>query len=406
MLIVGAGHAGAHAAIKLRELNYAGSIGLLSDEAAHPYERPPLTKGFFNGKVTLGDLLIRPEPYWAENGIEVLLEHRVTALDPAAHVVTTSRGTHITYGHLVWAAGAAPIKVPIPGADLPGVHFLRSLADAQRFGPELRPGARIVVIGGGYIGLEVASSCVTAGASAAVLESRSRLLSRVTGTELSERLLRLHRDRGVQVELDAQVVEVLERDGRASGVLLADGRTIDADSVLMAVGVAPNTAVLAAAGAECSNGVDIDAHCRTSLADVYAVGDCANFPYQGVRTRLESVQNAAAQGAHVAALLAGDTSAYSLEPYFWSDQFDARIKTVGLVRDYDDQVVRCGRDEGSFSVVYLKDGRVQAVDTVNAMKDYVDARKLLGHKVSPELIRDSSIRLREALLGREYTDAL
>jgi 3-phenylpropionate/trans-cinnamate dioxygenase ferredoxin reductase subunit len=398
VLVVGAGHAGTQVAATLAA-SFEGSVGVLSNERCEPYERPPLTKGFLAGDVTERELLLRPSTFWQSSGVTLLLDKEVTTLDAEAHVVVTSQGDRFAYGRLVWAAGADPVGIGLPGMKLPGVHELRTLEDTVRFRAEVGAGTNVVVIGGGYIGLEAASVSVKLGADVTIVESRSRLLARVTGPEVAEYLLRRHLESGARVELEASVTGVTESCGRASGVLLGDGREIPADVILLSVGVRPTIAVLAAAGARCRNGVEIDLQGRTSLPDVYAVGDCTCFPLDGGElVRLESLQNAVEQGEVVARSIMGEDVAYRVVPYFWSNQYDVKIKTIGLFTGYDQAIVRQGADSSTFSVVYLREGRVCAVDSINAMKDYVDARRVLGARIAADVVRDSAVRLRDAIL--------
>ncbi|WP_052336984.1 NAD(P)/FAD-dependent oxidoreductase [Nocardioides alkalitolerans] len=396
VLIVGGGHAAVQVAAGLAG-KYEGSVGVLSAELHHPYQRPPLTKGYLSGEVDEHELLLRPASFWEAPGVSLLLGHRVTAVDAEAHVVSTQHGVRYSYGTLVWAAGAEPLRIGLTGADLPGVHELRTLADTAQFKREIGPGARVVVIGGGYVGLEAASASVHAGAEVSVVEAQSRLLSRVTGADVAEHVRQHHLASGVTIELDATVVGVMDRGGRAGGVVLGDGRELAADVVLISVGIRPASSVLADAGARCSNGVEIDLRGRTSLPDVYAAGDCTCFPTEdGARMRLESLQNAVEQGDVVAQTILGEEATYSVVPYFWSNQVNLKIKTIGLVSGHDETLVRRGPAPGSLTVVYLRGGRVCAVDAVNAMKDYVDARHVLGARVDPNLVTDPTTRLRDA----------
>jgi len=398
VLIVGGGHAAVQVAAGLAG-KFEGSIGVFSAELDQPYQRPPLTKGFLSGEVDEHELLLRPASFWQTPGISLLLDHRVTAVDAEAHVVSTQHGARYGYGTLVWAAGAEPLRIGLAGADLPGVHELRTLADTAQFKSEVGPGTRVVVIGGGYVGLEAASASVHAGAQVTVVEAQSRLLARVTGADVAEHVLQHHLASGVVVELDATVVSVTEHDGRAGAVILDDGREIAADVVLISVGIRPASSVLADAGARCSNGIEIDLQGRTSLPDVYAAGDSTCFPTgDGARMRLESLQNAVEQGDIVARTILGEDVTYEVVPYFWSNQVNLKIKTIGLVSGHEQALVRRGHEPGSLTVVYLREGRVCAVDAINAMKDYVDARKVLGARVDPDLVTDPSTRLRDTLV--------
>jgi 3-phenylpropionate/trans-cinnamate dioxygenase ferredoxin reductase subunit len=285
------------------------------------------------------------------------------------------------------------------------VHELRTLEDTARFRAEVGPGTKVVVIGGGYVGLEAASAGVEHGADVTIVEAQPRLLARVTGPEVADYLLQRHREAGAHVELGAMVAGISESDGVARGVLLADGREIEADVVLVSVGVRPASAVLDAAGARCSNGVEIDLQGRTSLPDIFAAGDCTCFPRgDGSYMRLESLQNAVEQGDVVAKTILGEETSYEVVPYFWSNQCGVKIKTIGLFNGYDESLVRADPTAGTFSVVYLKDGRVCAVDSINAMKDYVDARKIVGSLVDHDLARDPSTRLRDAVVETQADD--
>ena len=398
VLIVGAGHAGVHVAATLAA-SFEGSIGLLSAESCEPYEKPPLTKGFLAGEVTEHELLLKPSTFWQSSGVTLLLHQEVATVDAEEHAVVTAKGDRFTYGSLVWAAGADPMRIGLPAKELPGVHELRTLEDTVRFRDEVTSGTRVVVVGGGYIGLEAASACVKLGADVTIVESLSRLLSRVTGPEVAEYLLRRHLESGARVELDASVVGIGETDGRASSVRLGDGRELAADVVLVSVGIQPTVGVLAQAGARCSNGVEVDRQGRTSLPGVYAAGDCTCFPVDGGGfLRLESLQNAVEQGEVVAQTIKGEEAAYVVVPYFWSNQYDIKIKTIGLFAGYDETIVRQGANPDSFSVIYLRQGRVCAVDSINAMKDYVDARRVLGARVGVDVVQDPALRLRDAIL--------
>jgi 3-phenylpropionate/trans-cinnamate dioxygenase ferredoxin reductase subunit len=405
VVVVGAGHAGVQVAATLAG-SFEGSIALLSAEQNEPYEKPPLTKGFLTGEVDEHDLLLKPSAYWHTSGLALLLGQRVTLVDAENHVVVTERGDQFSYGSLVWSAGAHPVRIGLPTTDLSGVHELRTLDDTKRFRREVQPGSKVVVVGGGYVGLEAASACVKLGADVTILESQPRLLARVTGPEVANYLLRRHRDSGARVELNTSVAAIGERNGRASGVQLDDGREIPADVVLVSVGIRPTVDVLAAAGARCSNGVEVDRQGRTSLLDVFAAGDCTCFPADGGTTvRLESLQNAVEQGEVVAKSLMGETAAHALVPYFWSNQYDIKLKTIGLFNGYDDVVVRNSADPDSFSVIYLREGLVCAVDSINAMKDYVDARRVLGRHLLTDVAQDAAVRLRDATVADQPVDA-
>ena len=402
VLIVGAGHGGAQAAIALRQNKFASTIAIVGDEPEHPYERPPLSKEYLSGEKAFERMLIRPPAFWTERQVDMLLGRRVVAVDPAAHTVQTDDGGTLRYGALVWATGGAPRLLPCGGHDLTGVHTVRTRADAHRMMAELPSATRAVVVGGGYIGLEAAAVLAKAGKQVTVLEALPRVLARVAGEPLSRFYEAEHRAHGVDVRLDAAVAAIEGRDGRVTGVLLADGETIPADMVIVGIGIVPAVEPLLAAGAAGGNGVAVDARCRTSLPDVYAIGDCAhhaNAFADGADIRLESVQNANDQATVVAKAITGAPVDYHAVPWFWSNQYDLRLQTVGLSIGYDQVVTRGQPAARSFSVVYLKQGRVIALDCVNATRDYVQGRALVvdGARPEPSRLADPAIPLKHVL---------
>lgn len=386
VLIVGAGHGGAQAAVLLRQNKFEGTIGLLGDEPDPPYERPPLSKEYFSGEKTFERILIRPEKFWAERNIDLLLNRRVTTVDPADHKVILADGSTVEYGILVWATGGNPRQLPCAGMDLAGVHGVRTRADADRMLGELDTTDRVVVIGGGYIGLEAAAVLSKFGKHVTVLEAMDRVLARVAGEPLSRFYEAEHRAHGVDVQLGAKVDSMVGENGKVTGVRMHDGNVLPADMVIVGIGIVPAVEPLIAAGAAGGNGVDVDEFCRTTLPDIYAIGDCAmhaNAFADNARIRLESVQNANDQAAVVAKAITGNPVAYHAVPWFWSNQYDLRLQTVGLSIGFDQAIVRGDPATRSFSVVYLRDGQVLALDCVNATKDYVQGRALVTGKLAP-----------------------
>lgn len=402
IVIVGAGHGGAQCAIALRQAGFEGTVTIVGRECEPPYERPPLSKEYFAREKTFDRLYIRPPQFWEEKGVRLMLGIEVTAIDPASKQLTLSDGSSFGYGKLVWATGGDPRKLPVPGGSLSGVHGVRTREDCDTLMGEIDGGAKnICVIGGGYIGLEAAAVLTKMGCKVTLLEALPRVLARVAGPELSAFYEKEHRDHGVDLRTGA-TVEALEGEGRVTGVRLGDGSVLPADAVIVGIGIVPAVAPLIAAGAAGCNGVDVDEYCRTSLPDIYAIGDCAAFACDfadGKVMRVESVQNANDQATCVAKAICGDEKPYHAFPWFWSNQYDLRLQTAGLSVGYDQTVVRGSPDARAFSVVYLKGGKVIALDCVNMVKDYVQGRKLVEAGVSPNQQRlgDVSVALKELL---------
>lgn len=386
VLVVGAGHGGAQAAVALRQNKFEGSIAVVGDEPELPYERPPLSKEYFSGEKTFDRILIRPATFWEERKVDMLLGKRVASVDPAAHQVTLTDGSTIGYGKMIWATGGAPRRLTCGGHDLVGVHGVRTREDADRMLSELDRTTNVVVIGGGYIGLEAAAVLSKFGKKVTVLEALDRVLARVAGEALSRFYEAEHRAHGVDVQLNAKV-DCIVGEGRVTGVRMADGSVLPADMVIVGIGIIPAVEPLIEAGAAGGNGVDVDEYCRTSLPDIYAIGDCAmhtnNFA-DGARIRLESVQNANDQANVAAKDILGIAEPYHAVPWFWSNQYDLRLQTMGLSLGYDETVLRGDPANRSFSVVYLKNGKVLALDCVNAVKDYVQGKALVVGGHSPD----------------------
>jgi 3-phenylpropionate/trans-cinnamate dioxygenase ferredoxin reductase subunit len=399
IVIVGAGHGGAQAAIALRQNKFEGTIAMIGDEIDLPYERPPLSKDYLSGDKPFERILIRPPAFWDERKITMLLSRHVVRIDADAHTVTTGGGESFGYGILIWAAGGAPRRLTCEGHDIAGVHTVRTRADVDQMMGELPGVTRAVVIGGGYIGLEAAAVLTKFDKQVVLLETLDRVLARVAGEPLSRFYEAEHRAHGVDVRLGV-TVDGIVGDRTVSGVRLADGEVIDCEMVIVGIGIIASVQPLLDAGADGGNGVAVDDHCRTSLPDVYAIGDCAlhaNRFGASTQIRLESVQNANDQANVVAKTIVGEPTRYDAVPWFWSTQYDLKLQTVGLSLGYDDAVLRGDPATRSFSVVYLKQGRVIALDCVNATKDYVQGRKFVVEGLSPEraLLADASVPLKE-----------
>lgn len=405
VLIVGTGHGGAQTAITLRQMKFGGSIGLLSEDHVLPYERPALSKEYLAGERSFDRLLIRKPEFWTDNGIAMLLDRSVRALDPPAHQIILSDGSRMRYERLVWAAGGTPRRLLCAGNDLAGVHTIRSIADVDRLVAELPSVRRVVVVGGGYIGLEVAAVLHKLGKTVVLLEGLDRVLARVAGEPLSRFYEAEHRGHGVDVRLGVSVERIEGSKDKADGVRLTSGEIIPADLVVVGIGIVPAIEPLIRAGAATDNGVHVDEFCRSSLPDVYAIGDCASqiscFA-GGRRVRLESVQNATEQAACVARALAGNPQPYRTVPWFWSNQYDLRLQTIGLSLGFEDAVIRGNPAMRSFSIVYLRCGKVIALDCVNSPRDYAQGRKLVETAASPprDALADASRPLKELITAR------
>jgi len=401
VLIVGAGHGGAQAAIALRQAGYAGPVTMVGRDVEAPYERPPLSKEYLARDKPFERIMIRPVQFWADKGVELKLGVSVVKVDPAAHVAVLSDGTQLGYEALIWATGGDPRRLSCPGAELAGIHYVRDKADADRMMAELDAGARnVAVIGGGYIGLEAAAVLTKLGCKVTLLEALDRVLARVAGEDLSRFYEAEHRSHGVDLRTGAMVEEILGDGTKVTGVKLADGSTVPAEMVVVGIGIVPAVGPLIEAGAAGANGVDVDEYCRPSLPDIYAVGDCAahaNAFAGGAVIRLESVQNANDMATTAARAICGDPQPYHALPWFWSNQYDLKLQTAGLSLGHDATVLRGDPQTRSFSVIYLKDGRFIAIDCVNAVKDYVQARKLIeaGASINPQQLVNTQTPLKD-----------
>lgn len=401
ILIVGAGHGGAQAAIALRARKFAGSITVVGEEPQLPYERPPLSKDYLAGDKPFERLLIRPPAFWSERDVTMLTGQRVVAVDADAHRVTTADGTTLGYGQLIWATGGHARRLTCRGHHLPRIHTVRNAADVDRLKAELPDTARVVVVGAGYIGLESAAVLRSLGKAVTVVEAQDRVLARVAGADLSRFYAAEHRARGVDLRLTTAVAAI-EGDDRASGVRLADGELIECDMVIVGIGIVPAVEPLLAAGAAGGDGVDVDALCRTSLPDIWAIGDGARYASafaEGRMVRVESVGNATDMASTVAKALTGAPEPYAAVPWFWSNQYDLKLQTVGLSAGHDAAVLRGEPEARSFSLVYLRGGRVVALDCVNATRDYVQGRALVtaGAMVAPAMLADAGTPLKAML---------
>ncbi|MBP7915342.1 MAG: FAD-dependent oxidoreductase [Vitreoscilla sp.] len=387
-VIIGAGQAGVTTAEALRSGGYAGTITLLGDEPYGPYHRPPLSKAWLAGEITEGQLVMRAPEMLARKDISLRTSASVVAVDRAARQVRLADGEMLPYTGLVFATGCSPRTLPIPGADASNVLALRTRTDASRIADLMaacgESGAPVVVIGGGFIGLEVAATARKKGLRVTVLEAAPRLLGRVLAPVLSEWYAALHRRHGVDLVLDARIAAIETAAHQAVGVRLADGRHLPCGLVVLGVGVTANDQLAVAAGLACDRGIIVDACARTTDPLIVAAGDCtARRLVDGTLLRLESVQNATEQAKSAAAALLGHNRPFTATPWFWSDQYDKKLQMAGLSGGEDAWAVRGDSDSASFSVYHFQAGRLIAVDSINGAKDHLLARKLLEAGVSP-----------------------
>jgi 3-phenylpropionate/trans-cinnamate dioxygenase ferredoxin reductase component len=386
ILILGAGQAGAQAVDSLRREGFAGRLVLIGDEPHLPYQRPPLSKQFLAGEMAEDRLFFRHQAYYDQHRVELKLGRRATRIDPAARQVSLADGEMLAYDRLMLCTGAKSRPLTCPGAELAGVHYLRGVADVTAMRPGLKAGARVVIIGGGYIGLETAATARKLGCAVTVLEMADRVMNRVVASSVSEYFAHEHRTQGIKIICNTRVVR-LEGTGHVERVVCADGSAYEADLLVVGVGALPNSELAAEAGLACENGITVDEYCRTSDAAIYAAGDCTHHPSLRfeMRVRLESVDNAFEQAKTAALNLLGKPTVHDRVPWFWSDQFDNKLLIVGLSPGFDQQVLRGDPAARSFSICYLKGGELLAVEAINHPKDYVAARKLIAERARPDL---------------------
>ena len=401
IVIIGAGQAAAVAAATLRKEKYTGTIKILGDESHPPYDRPPLSKHYLAGELSVAETLIRPAEFYTDNDIELLTNTRVASIDAEVKQVVTESDQVFDYDKLVITTGSRARKLNLPGCQLGGIFYLRSLNDVDLIRSSMGSAKKLCVIGGGYVGLEVAAVARKAGLNVTVIETQERILQRVTTPEMSDYYHQLHTERGVNIMLNQAVTGFEGESGDNGSVtkVLCGDLSVDADIVVIGVGILPNIEIAEEAGLECDNGILVDDHGQTSNADIYAAGDCANHPNRLLnrRLRLESVPNAIEQ-ARVASinLLGGDVE-YASIPWFWSDQYELKLQMVGFSSDGEESVVRGDKSTNKFAVFHLKEGRVVAVDAVNSSKAFMLGKRLYGKSVDAAALADESVELKSFL---------
>ncbi|TCM75468.1 NAD(P)/FAD-dependent oxidoreductase [Rhodovulum steppense] len=394
IVIIGAGQAGAALAAKLRVLGHEGPITMIGEEPAPPYQRPPLSKKYLLGEIGVERLYLRPAEFYAEHGVELRLGLRAARIDRAARVVHAG-GAAIGYDMLALTTGAVPRRLPAAmGGDLGGVHLVRTLADVDGMAPAFREGARVLIVGGGYIGLEAAAVAAARGLKVTLVEAAARILQRVACAETSGFFRALHRAHGVDLREGTGLVR-LTGAGHVDGADLTDGTALAVDFVIAGIGVTPATDLAEAAGLAIADGIAVDALGRTSDPAIWAAGDCASFPWRGGRLRLESVQNAIDQAEAVAANMLGAEAAYDPKPWFWSDQYDVKLQIAGLNTGHDRVVVRPGEKTGT-SHWYYRGADLLAVDAMNEPRAYMTAKRLIeaGRSPDPALVADPAVDLK------------
>ena len=400
IIVVGGGHAGAQAVDSLRRDGFAGRLVLVAGEPVLPYQRPPLSKKFLAGELEADRLPIRHAQYYETIHCEMLLGNPAVAIDTASRKLTLADGTTIEYDKLVLAIGGHARPLPVPGADLAGVHVLRTIADVNAIRARIAPGIRAVIVGAGYIGLECAATFRKLGVEVTVIEMMDRVMSRVVAPEMSRFYQKEHVTHGVTV-LTGKRVSAFTGNGRIASVECTDGTRVPADLAIVGIGLVPDTELAAAAGIACDDGITVDEHCRTSDPDIYAIGDCCSHPSPryGRRIRLESVDNAFEQAKTAAANICGKVTVHDKVPWFWSDQYELKLQIVGLSQHYDNVALRGDPDSRAFSCCYLRDGELIALDAVNHAKDFMAARKLIAERARPDLARlaDPAVALRDTL---------
>ena len=397
IVIIGAGHAAGQAAASLRQAKFAGPITIIGDEAHVPYQRPPLSKQYLAGTQLADKVYLRAEKFYADKDIQLMLDTRATQIDPSTKTINLDNGETIAYEKLLISTGSRPRKLSIEGSDLSGIHYLRTMDDVDGIRADVKPGANLVIVGGGYIGLEVAAVGIELGMNVHVLEMEERILQRVTTPEMSAYYHKLHTDRGVHIHTQTGVTG-FSGNGSVEKVLCGD-ESFDADIVIVGIGIIPNTEIAEEAGIHCENGIVVDDHCRTSDPDIYAAGDCTNHPnpLMNKRLRLESVPNAMDQARVSTANMLGDDKVYAAIPWFWSDQYDLKLQMVGFSADGDSQVLRGDMDTHQFAIFYLKDGKVVAADAVNSPKEFMLCKQLVGKPADEAKLADPETDLKSLL---------
>ena len=397
IVIIGAGQAAASFISRHTALGNEESLLLIGDEPLPPYQRPPLSKKYLLGELDRERLFIRPQQWYADQGVITRFNTRVESIAPGDKNITAEGGESIAYSKLVLCTGSRARDLPDAiGGNLKGVFTLRNMADIDQVAPKFQAGRKLLIIGGGYIGLEAAAVARLLGLEVVLLEMADRILQRVAAEHTSDYFRKLHQDQGVDLRESARMLRLIENNGKVSGAELEGGEAIDADLVLVGIGGSPNIELAEAAGLDCENGIAVNITCQTSNSNIYAAGDCCSFIRGGSRIRLESVQNASDQGDLIARVFAGEDVHYDSLPWFWSDQYGCKLQIAGLNHGFDQTVVRPGANEDGQSIWYYRDGNLIAVDAMNDPKAYAFGRKIIdaGLNPSPEVVANPDTDLK------------
>ncbi len=395
--IAGAGHAAGQVVATLKQKKFEGTITLVGEEPWLPYQRPPLSKKYLAGELDAERLHFKPQNFYDVPGIEVRLEARIDAIDRAGKALSLAGDESIAYDTLVIATGAQPRTLDVPGVDLQGIHYLRTIADVNAIRDQLAKGTRLAIVGAGYIGLEVAAVASQLGADVTVLEMEDRVMSRVVSPAISDFYQKEHAAHGVNIMLSTGVSGFSGKE-KVSAVELSNGDQVAAELVVIGIGIVPDTELASDAGLEVDNGIVVDDHCRTSDPAIYAVGDCTQHPNEilGYRVRLESVHNALEQAKTAASNICGEDTRYAQVPWFWSDQYDIKLQIAGLSQGYDQVIVRGAPDSRSFACLYLREGQLIAVDAVNSPREFMQSKTLIAAhaRIDPELLANTEVELK------------
>ena len=401
IVVIGSGQAAIQTVMSLKRNEFTGSIKVIGEEDHLPYQRPPLSKDFLLEEYKPERVSLKKKEFYEENGVDLILGKRAESIDTILKEITLSDENKIRYNQLIIATGSRVRKLNVPGSDKKGIYYLRDLDDANALKQRLKKNKKMVIVGAGYIGLEVASVAASLGVEVTVIEMANRVMNRTVDPIISSYYQKLHESHGVKIHLD-NGLEAFEGDDSVNAVLCSDGLMLEAELVVIGAGVLPNQEIAIEAGLECNNGIMVNEFGETSTAHVYACGDCTNHPNKGLNTRLrlESVHNAMEQSKTVANTIMGNKEPYDQVPWFWSDQYDHKLQLVGISGDHDEVVMRGLESEQKFLLFYLKNSELIAVNAINSSKEFLICRKLVANKVkiSSDVIKDQSVNLNDLLL--------